>query len=266
MPTTPSFLTTKEQLHTGPYIIGATGGSGTRVVARIVRRGGLYIGSTLNGAEDALDFSEYFDRWITLFMQSSNGWTNPSPAIQTDMSRDLHAILEKHCASLKPETRAWGWKAPRSMYLLPFWHQRFPRFKFLHVVRDGRDIAYSTNQNQLRKHGGVFLTSAEAQWSQPCQSIAMWSRINLLTADYGEQKLRGQYLRIRFEDLCAAPLPTIQRILNFFGLEGNVQHLAEFEVRAPESLGRWHTQERQTVKELRRIGAAALARFCYELS
>jgi hypothetical protein len=167
-------------------------------VARIVRRGALYIGTALNGAEDALDFSEHFDRWITPFVQSSNGWTNPSPAIQTDMSRDLHAILEKHCASLKPETRTWGWKAPRSMYLLPFWHQRFPRFKFLHVVRDGRDIAYSTNQNQLRKHGGVFLTSAEAQWNQPLQSIARWSRINLLIADYGEQKLGAS--------ICAPPL------------------------------------------------------------
>ena len=32
----------------GPCIIGATGGSGTRVVARIAREGGMYIGTNLN--------------------------------------------------------------------------------------------------------------------------------------------------------------------------------------------------------------------------
>ena len=29
----------------GPYVIGATGGSGTRVVARIVREAGLFTGT-----------------------------------------------------------------------------------------------------------------------------------------------------------------------------------------------------------------------------
>jgi hypothetical protein len=35
-------------LSSPPNIIGATGGSGTRVIARIVRRGGMFIGENLS--------------------------------------------------------------------------------------------------------------------------------------------------------------------------------------------------------------------------
>ena len=66
----------------GPYIIGATGGSGTRVVARIVRAGGLHIGKNITGAEDAVDFGAYSDRWIDTF-----GWGSEMSAhLQADMS------------------------------------------------------------------------------------------------------------------------------------------------------------------------------------
>ena len=68
------------------------------------------------------------------------------------MLDDLGVLLVEHCATLEPG-RPWGWKEPRSIYLLPFFHQQLPALRFLHVVRDGRDMALSANQNQLRKHG-----------------------------------------------------------------------------------------------------------------
>jgi len=45
----------------------------------------------------------------------------------------------------------YGWKAPVSMLLIPFLREVFGPIKFLHVVRDGRDIALSTNQSPVRK-------------------------------------------------------------------------------------------------------------------
>jgi hypothetical protein len=245
----------------GPCIIGATGGSGTRVVARIVRHGGMFIGTNLNESTDALDFGDYSDRWINIALA---GRDSPlSLAAKAEMVKDLKAVLERHLAPLGTGARAWGWKEPRCIFLLPFFHSQFPRLKFLHVIRDGRDMAYSTNQNQLRKHGASLLQPAEAGWSQPLRSIALWSRLNLMRADYGEARLRGQYLRIRFEDLCADPIPMINRIFEFFGLSGEVEPIARLEVKPPESMGRWRNQEPAALKELHRIGRAALERFGY---
>lgn len=40
----------------------------------------------------------------------------------------------------------YGFKAPVAMTLAPYWEYILTDFKMLHVVRDGRDIAYSANQ------------------------------------------------------------------------------------------------------------------------
>lgn len=50
---------------------------------------------------------------------------------------------------------------------------------------------------------------------------------------------RGRYLRVRFEDLYADPVPTIRHILEFFDLRGDAAEIAREEVRVPECLGRW---------------------------
>jgi len=246
----------------GPNVIGATGGSGTRVFARIVRHGGMFIGDNLNVSEDSLDIGHYLDRWIDRFVPY---WSSPldTPHL-SEMLEDLNLAIEKHRERLgRGDAQPWGWKEPRSIYLLPFFHSQFPKLKFLHVVRDGRDMAYSSNQNQLRKHGHTLLGWRDRLRSPPLQSIALWSRINLLAAAYGERHLGEQYLRIRFEDLCADPVPAIRCIFNFFELSGNVNEIAAREVSPPSTLGRWRTEAPRSIAKLNRIAGGALERFGY---
>jgi hypothetical protein len=245
----------------GPGIIGATGGSGTRAVARIVRRAGMFIGANLNVSEDALDFGDYSDRWINVFVAGQTAGL--SPATQAEMARDLQATLARHLVALAPPARAWGWKEPRSIFLLPFFHSQFPTLKFLHVIRDGRDMAYSANQNQLRKHGDALLGPPPTGASQPLRSIALWSRVNMSVADYGEGTLHTRYLRVRFEDLCRQPEPTVARILAFFELGGDAAQIAGLELRPPDSVGRWRGQDRDTVAQVQHVGRPALDRFGY---
>ena len=245
----------------GPNVIGATGGSGTRVVARIVRRGGMFIGTNLNGSEDALDFGDYSDRWINVFL--THRPLDRAPTLRAAMADDLRATLGKHLAPLDANARAWGWKEPRSIFLLPFFASYFPGLRFLHVVRDGRDIAYSANQNQLRKHGVAFLGAAGDGESQPARSIALWSRLNAETAEFGERVLGARYLRIRFEDLCRDPSATIRRVFDFFDLMGAADEIGRLEVAPPPSVGRWRTQAHDILDTLHRVASAALERFGY---
>jgi len=242
----------------GPCIIGATGGSGTRVVARIARGGGLYIGATLNVPADALAFGQYSNRWINAFMDEGR-----SPGTLEAMIDDLDIVLQDHLQHLDVGARAWGWKEPRSSFLLPFFHTHFPKLKFLHVVRDGRDMAYSANQNQLAKHRRALLEQSEVDWAEPLQSIALWSRLNVRVADYAERHLPGQYARIRFEDLCREPVETIRHVFEFFGLEGDAERLARIEVSSPDSLGRWRNRDASSIEALDRVAGTALRKFGY---
>jgi hypothetical protein len=243
----------------GPNVIGATGGSGTRAIAQMVRLAGMFTGARLNESEDAYELGGFSDRWINAFTPYRDGAL--PPALETAMLDDLTALLQSHLRDLDGP-RPWGWKEPRSSFLLPFLDPHLPSLRFLHVVRDGRDMALSENQNQVRKHGSVIGLPRSGMVSEPLQSIALWSWLNLETARYGEERLGDRYLRIRFEDLCAAPSEVAARIFHFFELEADPSIAGEY-VRLPASAGRWRDADPELVAELSRIGVEALARFGY---
>jgi Sulfotransferase family len=243
---------------TGPCVIGATGGSGTRVVARIVRAGGMFSGEKLNPYEDAVELGFYSDRWIDRYVAGQQ-----SPELHEQMAADLRSVLEDHTSTLPEDARAWGWKEPRSIYLLRFWHETMPSLRFLHFVRDGRDLAFSENQNQLKKHGDALLGDELRRAKTPVRSIALWNRVNQAAADYAEEALGARYLRVRFEDLCADPVEAVERIYGFFGLEGDVEAIARAEVRPPDTLGRWQLRRKRVIEELNRTAEPTLRRFGY---
>jgi hypothetical protein len=214
----------------------------------------MYTGSVLNSSDDAELFGDFSDRWINAFERG--GATDA-------MQRDFESVLDAHCAPLTEDGPAWGWKEPRSIYLLPFWNAQLPTLKFLHVVRDGRDMAFSSNQNQLRKHGEMLLSPAQAEWTPAERSIALWNRVNARAADFGAEHLGERYLCLRFEDLCAQPVATVQRLLDFFELQADATELAQHIVVPPPSLARWQQHDHQTIDRLQTIARASLRRFGY---
>jgi hypothetical protein len=233
-----------------PGVIGATGGSGTRVIARVVQQAGMYVGSDLNRSEDALDFGAFSDRWID---RHERGEETPA------MVEELRALVARQHA--EAAGRPWGWKEPRSLYLLGLLDEQLPGLRFLHVVRDGRDMALSSNQVQLRKHGDAVLGAGAEP--EALRSIALWRAINLRAAETGE-RMGDRYLRLRFEDLCAEPERRVAEVLRFFGLEGDAERIAAEEVQAPPSLGRWRDSDLRAA--LTERAADALARFGYQSS
>jgi hypothetical protein len=243
----------------GPNVVGATGGSGTRVVAQILREAGMFTGERLNAYEDALEFGEFSDRWIDRYLAAGR---TPSAAMEAEMRADLQGLVERHCAGIPGDAARWGWKEPRSIYLLPFWRDAMPSLRFLHFVRDGRDMALSENQNQLKKHGAAVFAGERVSWRRPVRSIALWSTINTWAADWGERELGAAYRCVRFEDLCAEPAPTIAAILEFFGVDGDSAAAASL-VKPPSSLGRWQGKSARQIARLEEAGRTGLARFGY---
>ena len=66
----------------------------------------------------------------------------PEPKCASHYSKNGHDVRG---GADDKEGRLWGWKGPRSIYFLPFYQAVFgDHFRFLHVMRDGRDVAYGT--------------------------------------------------------------------------------------------------------------------------
>ena len=149
--------------------------------------------------------------------------------------------------------------------MLGFWQQRFPRFKFVHLIRSGLDMAYSDDRWQLHMVGDLVLTDEERQYEERLQSMAYWRRVNASAADFGERDLAPRYLRIRFEDLCAEPARVCQELGQFLNSPDPIC-LAQSgiqQVSPPSTLGRWQNQPAEEVAELKRVGGAVLERFGY---
>jgi hypothetical protein len=236
----------------GACVVGATGGSGTRVVAKILRRAGMFVGAWTNEALDALPLTGTLHLRLPLYVAGTDRGV---------FERSFLRLLDEHLED-RPPGAPWGWKSPRTIYAIEFLAKRLPGMRFLQVVRDGRDMAFSGNQQQVQDFGPILLPAALQDASAPERAIALWSRVNCDAADTGQRLLGDAFATVRFEDLCARPVEEAGRILRFFGLDPAAAELARDEVRPPETIGRWRSHE-ELAPRLEELGHAGLVRFGY---
>ena len=127
----------------------------------------------------------------------------------------------------------FGFKAPVAMALVPYWAHLVPHFKLLHVVRDGRDIAFSANQGPVEKFYQDMYSSGSAipGLTPPLQAVRLWS-------DWNSQIHEWSRLRAQAPQLSQ---PGAQQSFGYFGLhsEDLVSEQVEQRFFAISSLAHW---------------------------
>jgi len=245
----------------GPLVVGALGGSGTRVVARLLTLAGVFMGSELNEAEDSEPVMRFYRAWLRRYLECGGRLSAADWDAAIEM---LHTAVAEHLRG-RAQNVVWGVKVPRSILVLPLWLRAFPEFCFVHVVRDGRDMAYSADRNQLRMVGDLVLSRRELRLAEAPKAMTYWQRVNSSAADFGETKLGERYLRLRFEDVCEEPRLTHDRLREFANCRAPAAspEVIEGLVTRPATLGRWRQRPREELAHLEKIGAATLRRFGY---
>jgi hypothetical protein len=241
-----------------PLVIGAIGGSGTRVFSKISRHAGVFMGGHVDDQEDSQPVSRFYSEFASEYL-AANGRLDDRQTEQPPTFLAQH--LREHLEGLPRPDHPWGIKNPRSILMLPFWHEQFPAMRFLHVLRNGLDMAYSEQQNQIRRHGEAVL-GADIDRPWPERAMLWWARVNAEAADYGERNLGQAYMRVRLEDLCARPKETVRNLFAFIGSEGGMKKAVR-EVTTPQSLGRWRQRPQSEVARLAALGRNELERFGY---
>jgi hypothetical protein len=180
--------------------------------------------------------------------------------------RDLVAGLFEKNAAGEGKAR-WGDKTPYYGMHIPKLLEWFPDAQFIHLVRDGRDVALSLF---ARRHDfGVYNTYFAGKY---------WQRFVEVTHEHGAQLTPAQYLEVRYEDLIAEPRGVMQRICGFLG-EAFYESVVDFKrsgeagktplLQKPvqaDNAGKW--RRAFTPRQIRRFEAAAgttLERFGYPL-
>ncbi len=116
----------------------------------------------------------------------------------------------------------WGWKEPHSMYYLPLWKELFGRFRFIHVVRDPRNIPKSHRQAEPEFYEALFgENSAQGQGGSTADFELCWAKANLGVFQWAKRHMPDDYLLLRAEDLAGQDEKArreTSRLLNFAGL------------------------------------------------
>jgi hypothetical protein len=192
------------------------------VVARILRTAGMFSGEKLNPYEDAVELGFYSDRWIDRYLAGQR-----SPNLHEQMAADLRSVLQDHTSTAPEDARAWGWKEPRSIYLLRFWHETMPSLRFLHFVRPRHGLLGEPESAQEARRRRARRRASEGEDARTLDR-ALESR-----QPGGRRLRRGG--------------PAIPRA----------------EVRPPDTLGRWQLRPKRVIEELNRTAEPTLRRFGY---
>lgn len=100
----------------------------------------------------------------------------------------------------------WGDKTPRYVEHIPFLAQLFPETRFIHVIRDGRNVALSYSHVDF---GPKNLARA----------ARLWRRRVLAGVRDGRALPPGRYLEIRSEDLAEDPEGELRDICSFLSVD-----------------------------------------------
>ena len=263
-----------------PVAIGGIGGSGTRVIAQLLIELGFDMGSDLNDSLDDLGFTALFKRldlWpidanlraleeaLAVYITSRGCLTPPTITAEAHQVRaerllthigktsqwleagTLHDRVKKLAHIESGQTR-WGWKEPNTLVLLPYLMAALPQLQYIHVLRDGRDMAYSQNKNQLRLWGNCVL-GRPVDINCPQDALDYWCETHRRLLSVMDQH-GHRILLIRLESCIESTSETITRVIDFL----DVKHHESLEtlsqvVSKPPSLRRYRENPRLALSQ-----------------
>ncbi|WP_029897881.1 sulfotransferase family protein [Desulfohalovibrio reitneri] len=138
-----------------------------------------------------------------------------------DLSSAIDAVYSAHAA--KAGKTRWGDKTPSYVYHADLLNELFPECKFIHLVRDGRDVARSV----VRRHWGPDdLVSALREWARKVEVCDKMLRM----------LPPGRRSTLRYEDLVEKPGDSLRGLCEFLDLPFE-ESMLQYQGRSAEKLG-----------------------------
>ena len=130
----------------------------------------------------------------------------------------------------------YGFKAPISMLMLPLLLEVYGSVRFLHVVRDGRDVALSKNQSPVKKFYDVYYEDATDRRKlydndnfKEAMGVQLWNDWNIETLEWEQRHSDGNsfdYLVMRSEDLLDQnKFDSLVQLADFVGSQKTIKEL-----------------------------------------
>ncbi|HLB96088.1 MAG TPA: sulfotransferase [Acetobacteraceae bacterium] len=220
-----------------PVIVFNKSHSGSRLLADLLRGQGIFMGSVLNESLDALPFVPLVEHVVLDHYPDFSGlWRDATwpEAIERLLAEALQAHLAHHTPGAP-----WGWKLCETTFVLPLLAPIFPGARFIHLIRDGRDVAFSDHvaperafwrkvyfgTDAVRSWHGMRLDHAAYERHSHLFNARHWRECVRLGRAFGAM-LGPAYREVRYEQLCADPVQQARSLLAWLDHDADETALA----------------------------------------
>jgi hypothetical protein len=249
----------------GPVVIFNKSHSGSRLLAELIEEAGVFMGAHQNESRDSLDMLELVQHLVLTYYPDYAALWDGRAADDPVLPRLARDAVERHLQGY-PGGRAWGWKLCETGYILPIVDFLFPQARYIHLIRDGRDVAFSDhhapdkafwrkvyfNTDRIRSWQSLPLTWKDYRRRSHIYNCLHWANSVLVGRTYG-MMLRDKYLEVRYEDLCLDFERTASRVLSFIEAPDPSRAIAR--VRPRVRTDRVHAYLSQPRRKVRKVVA-----------
>ena len=143
--------TTTENRPQEVFIIAGMGRSGTSLVANFLQSLGIHMGDQVPAADEHNKYGYFEDLDFICFHEqilARHGldyFANPRQPLSLVAEEITAARTLVRAKSIRP---LWGWKDPRTAFVLDFWREELPQAHFIFLYRDPVEVFLS----QLKSH------------------------------------------------------------------------------------------------------------------
>lgn len=262
-----------------PVVVFNKSHSGSRLLARLLAGSGVFMGAERNGSEDALPLLKL----VTYFVEHHH----PDASALWDAARPPDGALLGLAEGVFADhlrghdgAQAWGWKLCETVYALPLIDYLFPGARFVHLIRDGRDVAFSNHVAPVEPfwqkvfvdavgvgywRGLAYGTMARIGYrlDGPRYNMQHWCNSVALGRRYGAM-LRERYMEVRYEALCRDFEQEAARVLAFAGAPATEAGIAALRGEVSlEGIGKFRRQPRWRQARVARYGRPLLKSLGY---
>lgn len=210
-----------------PVFILGSSRSGTTLVYSIVLSSGefaLYEAETHMMAKYAVkyrnirkkkNYNLFINDWIHSKQFSRSGLDPDIFKRKVDENHDSYADILSTFMSLIAEMQGkkrWAEQTPANVFYLDDLHAAFPEAKFIHVVRDGREVALS------RRKLGWSGTKSSDPIKQLLYAALNWE-IAVKSGQASGKKIGANYTEVRYEDVIGNLDEVLKKISVFADIE-----------------------------------------------
>lgn len=190
---------------TAPIVIGGCGSSGTTLLRRMLNRHpAIYCGPESTVFLERITGPTELAARMGFEPSEIEDWQRASRSQAEFIDRFQAVCLARSGKSI------WADKTPENIRRLDFVWRHFPRARFIHVIRDGRDVACSLRRQpwmKLADRGAADVTARCARYW-----VERVSERHALARD-------PRYSELRYEDLVRDPKTSLRSLLNALGLD-----------------------------------------------